>query len=669
MSLLAGVGDFGINDLKDQAVDAKNLALGAVETIQEGKDLGPWNAQTNSPVLTNNASAVVAGGYYTVTVAGVSTFAGANFPSGQAFGIGDRIKKIGGIWYRSPFIISAGAEISTVGGTDAAIMNRKETQLEIGKRFPVKFYSRNLFDRNSVNIQQGKAIDATGPSGNILTSTGYALSDYMAVLPGEQYTFSNMGAFKAVRFESASHGNLGGLVIPNNTTTTITTPANCYFIVYTCKANGEPSIPANYQVEKGTVATAYDTFKAAVEQAVGLPLAAKYMADQGVMLVAGSEPTSLVNRQAVSEMLPTYNKVVSRNMFNRAATDFQLNKSIDASSTSGQFFNSPGYWISGYMPVNPNEKITFSGHGNLKAVRFEDANHNNLGGAILANSVNTTVTTPVGCSYIIFTIKNSGEGNIPASYQVERGETATAYMDYIQQVEGINGMPIAPYWHDLNGLKLLILGDSIATVYPEGGGYSAEWPTYIRKPYWGNIYHAAMSGARIKDDPDTPGLTISPRQRLSGQIDYAIANNWQPDVITLFIGTNDLIITNTGDYDTAMGKTDLASLDRSKLYEALRYAYWKITTQWPNAKVFHALPLQRASVTIDVQKTIKDAIIKMAINYCVIVIHADVESGISRQFEVANGNGRYLRDGLHPNDTGKAKLADYYMRKVIAGLL
>lgn len=90
------------------AANSATTALGALTSVQIGAPLGPWNVLTNSPALSADASAIGAGGYYNITVAGNSTFAGQNFLVGQAFAIGDRIAKIGNQWYRIPGVALPG---------------------------------------------------------------------------------------------------------------------------------------------------------------------------------------------------------------------------------------------------------------------------------------------------------------------------------------------------------------------------------------------------------------------------------------------------------------------------------------------------------------------------------------------------------------------------------
>ncbi len=112
-----------------------------------------------------------------------------------------------------------------------------------------------------------------------------------------------------------------------------------------------------------------------------------------------------------------------------------------------------------------------------------------------------------------------------------------------------------------------------------------------------------------------------------------------------------------GSYATAMGKATLADLDKTLLYEALRWCYWKAATQWAGVPQFSILPLQRADVDIPGMTSLRTALISMGNRYNVKIIDGTFESGIISDFEVNGGSGRYLSDGVHPNTAGSLKVA------------
>lgn len=221
------------------------------------------------------------------------------------------------------------------------------------------------------------------------------------------------------------------------------------------------------------------------------------------------------------------------------------------------------------------------------------------------------------------------------------------------------------------GRNFMIFGDSItatATIneltgeYTEGSA-TANWPSYAKTQMsMASMVNYATSSAKFKDFVDA-----NPWRKLSFQITKAIEFDVAADVVVVKMGTNDGI-TDLGDFATAMGKATLGDLDRTLLYEAIRWAYWSIAQQWPEAHYFAVLPIQRASVDTVTLAPLYAAIRAMANVYNFKIIDATFESGIIRQFETVGAAGRDLVDGLHPGTTGKIKLANLICSKINGAL-
>lgn len=215
----------------------------------------------------------------------------------------------------------------------------------------------------------------------------------------------------------------------------------------------------------------------------------------------------------------------------------------------------------------------------------------------------------------------------------------------------------------LPNAKILVFGDSIFT---QLGSYS---PIDYLPSYFGvnasNIYNYAYSGASYKDSASH----TDQRQNVSYQISQAISDAINPDIIIIQVATNDGVIS-LGDYATAMSKTLLTDLDKTKLYEAIRYAYWQIRTSFPNAVCYSCTPIQRADTEPSALTDLYNAIITMSSRYNFIVIPFHSQSGIVKDFEVINGEGRDLKDGLHPynvvNASGDIKMAKLLCKVISA---
>lgn len=256
--------------------------------------------------------------------------------------------------------------------------------------------------------------------------------------------------------------------------------------------------------------------------------------------------------------------------------------------------------------------------------------------------------------------------------QIESGINATAYEAYTLGVAGINGFEIIkPSVSATNqsrafGAKYLMFGDSITeTSNVEQGvytdtSYRSNWPKFAKDVLqMSDLKNYAKSGASFKEYSGQ--LTW---QKISHQVNTAIANKENPNIIVLACGTNDGT-TNLGDYTTAMSK-DIASLDMSITAEAMRWALYQIRKNFPNATCFYCTQLQRADVETTDRETANNLMVKLAKRYGFNVIDTMYNSGIVRDFEIWQQNGRYLSDGLHPNVAGQQVQAKYIVSEIVA---
>ena len=248
----------------------------------------------------------------------------------------------------------------------------------------------------------------------------------------------------------------------------------------------------------------------------------------------------------------------------------------------------------------------------------------------------------------------------------------TTYSDYIKYFGGVENYPIEvlnkmPQFSTMDK-TLLIFGDSItetATVSDDGLTYRENtrqnWPTYAKKILQvKQMINFAKSGATYKDVSGAEN-----RQKISFQISSAISSGRTGDIIVISAGTNDGG-SSIGSYETAMSKTTLDSLDRTVLYEAIRWAMWTIRTTYKDAICFVATPIQRADR--EPIQAVKDAIVQMAHRYNFIVIDAETQSGIVRENQVWESSGNDLYDGLHPNTNGQKKMAKLYASVILRNI-
>ena len=337
----------------------------------------------------------------------------------------------------------------------------------------------------------------------------------------------------------------------------------------------------------------------------------------------------------------------------------------------------PGAVASDYLIVNGLSQITLSGLQNNtefnRYYAFYDSNKTSiLMGKFTSNTV--TITVPSNAKYFRFSLLQRTATTFDGgnTVQVESGSTATSYEAYKQGINSINGIEIVKSLPTTPsnisrayGAKYLFFGDSITeTSNVEQGiftdtAYRSNWTKFAKDMLkMSDFKNYARSGASFIEYNGQ--LTW---QKISHQVNTAITNAENPDIIVLACGTNDGNI-NLGSYETAMSK-DIASLDMSITAEAMRWALYQISKNFHNAICFYSTQLQRADVEPTEREAANSLMVKLAKRYGFNIIDCMNESGIVRDFEVWQANGRYLSDGLHPNIAGQQVQANYIVSQII----
>ena len=157
-------------------------------------------------------------------------------------------------------------------------------------------------------------------------------------------------------------------------------------------------------------------------------------------------------------------------------------------------------------------------------------------------------------------------------------------------------------------------------------------------------------------------------------------DDFEPDIVIFCFGANDSAPAD--DYNTAMGKTVLVAgssynidvdatlnnLDKTKLFQAIRWSLLTIKNNFPKAQVYVSLPIQGAKFYPNemFDNSIIESIEKMARRCGCVIINANNESGIIPEGNFYNptNQGETLQDGLHPNKLGQQLLA----RAIISSL-
>ena len=140
-----------------------------------------------------------------------------------------------------------------------------------------------------------------------------------------------------------------------------------------------------------------------------------------------------------------------------------------------------------------------------------------------------------------------------------------------------------------------------------------------------------------------------------------------PNIIIIACGINDATQvgeSGVGDFNSIISQT-WNEQKRQYLFSSIRWAVETLKILAPDARIFLATPLYSTYYTAEIVDTIREAIIKMS-KYagCSKPINLS-DAGISLFFENHQANGKYLEDGLHPNNRGRLLLARYYAQEIM----
>ncbi len=131
-----------------------------------------------------------------------------------------------------------------------------------------------------------------------------------------------------------------------------------------------------------------------------------------------------------------------------------------------------------------------------------------------------------------------------------------------------------------------------------------------------------------------------------------------PDIFAFAMGTND-DIDCLGDADKALTEKFLDWNDKINLFTeagAMRWCLQKIMEEYPLARVFVLTPIQTATpehnakIRCQIERIMRPIAGAMGAQ----LVDCYNGCGICEKFEVIGGEGKYLRDGLHPDLPGQA---------------
>ncbi len=280
----------------------------------------------------------------------------------------------------------------------------------------VRLVSKNLY--NPAAAQQDRYVVAS--TGAIATASGWRATEFIPIVPGQQYTISANGvkregvAFYTEPVGASTYvpGSYNGGAVDATTSLTVTAPAEARYMVVNVKSTGPE--PSEIQIEEGSVAT---PFQAYFDPRYVVPSEA---------VIGEDAPSILSGRLDALDSMTRPRK----NLYNPASrTDGRY------MTTSGALMANAAWAHSGFIPVEAGTQYTISANASKRAgaAFYGDDTPNGAGyisGSYNGNAVNAstplTLTAPLGARFLVFNVESNTIPE-PSEIQVEEGAVATPF--------------------------------------------------------------------------------------------------------------------------------------------------------------------------------------------------------------------------------------------------
>ena len=229
-------------------------------------------------------------------------------------------------------------------------------------------------------------------------------------------------------------------------------------------------------------------------------------------------------------------------------------------------------------------------------------------------------------------------------------------------------------------MKVLFMGDSIT--------FLNAWVSHFNKiikpgAHWCDYEDTVYDGAPVWRAEDGGG----PNNTICNQVEKVLRAKDENhplyqkneayndfDVIFVSAGTNDDIpdaVPSPEEINTQFLNNDnttlpLSEVDCKTFAGAMRYTYEHLRRLYSNAKILYCSPIQAdENIRSFASIKLKGQLIKAICDRISDVVFVDTfNCGICGIYEKWQTNGRDLIDGLHPNDNGGKKIAEYNARAV-----
>lgn len=296
MGLIAGVGDFGLTELRDETLQYRNEAEVILDTVENLDNIGILNASTGVATIETGTVTLTAtppigwlnGQGLNITTAGNISFSGINFSSGQLFNNGDKLIKLGtqfyGIFYSQNIFAKVQAWSSNVYQIGSQVNYNGEDWTNpssiaqvtdvpsvssvwiprLSKYSPTIIVGKQKYDKslNIVGFINNDFDLVTTGSQAVISKT----SGLIPVTEGLYYALS--GVTFASGVNNVQYCDINGTKLTGTSGDTLTNlvpyflaPTGCKFVRICPKFNGGTDYSDTMLLEIGTVPTTYEAYK------------------------------------------------------------------------------------------------------------------------------------------------------------------------------------------------------------------------------------------------------------------------------------------------------------------------------------------------------------------------------------------------------------------------
>lgn len=355
---------------------------------------------------------------------------------------------------------------------------------------------------------------------------------------------------------------------------------------------------------------------------------------------------------------------------------FTIAKSCVLSAT-GKFGTSSDHYRTDYIDLTGYDTIEFYGKcaDTKYSLAFYDSSKAIMTDVCVVGAGSTltthTMAIPSGAAYAIGSAYVGSTGADATKYYVGVSSSTSNPV-----AESISKMKKSLYSFD--GKKVMFFGDSIT--YDE----SMYVTNLLNSTGMVRVANFAINGATLNNYSDTemngsPAQDAEHNNTVPNQVQKLLNNVSSydvPDIVIVSAGTNGG--TTDADYEESQYASEdgtyieLDAVSLTKFSGAIRWIYEKLISCYPNAKIFFATPIQSyggGSRTFAILSAKAECIRQNCERLSTPCIDAFRKSGIYGRYEVQSANGKYLKDGLHPNADGAVVLAKCYHRELANALI